>query len=77
MGKAFGRIRLPFTGGKSLEGSLTCLFAVFVSAFALTRDAPRSFAVAFAATIVEAIPTKDFDNVILPVCTGAAAFLLF
>jgi phytol kinase len=77
VGKAFGTIRLPFTGGKSLEGSLTCLLAVFVSAFSLTGDAPRSLALALAATIVEAIPSKDIDNIILPVCTGAAAVLLF
>ena len=77
VGKAFGRIRLPHTGGKSLEGSLTCLAAVFVSAFLLTGDAPRSLAVAVAATLVEAVPTKDFDNVILPVFTGAAAYILF
>jgi dolichol kinase len=77
VGKAFGRIRLPGTGGKSLEGSLTCLAAVFISAFALTGDAMRSFAVALAATIVEAVPTKDFDNIILPLLTGAAALWLF
>lgn len=77
VGKSLGSIRLPFTGGKSLEGSLTCLAAVFVSAFALTRDAPRSFAVALVATIIEALPTKDFDNIVLPVVTGAAAVLLF
>ncbi len=77
VGKSFGTVRLPFTGGKSLEGSITCLMAVFVSSFALTRDAPRSFAVALVATIIEAAPLKDFDNIVLPVCTGAAAVLLF
>jgi phytol kinase len=77
VGKAFGTIKLPFTRGKSLEGSLTCLCAVFVSALALTGDAPRSLAVAFAATVVEAVPTKDFDNILLPVLTGAAAAFLF
>jgi phytol kinase len=77
IGKSFGSVRMPFTGGKSLEGSLTCLIAVFTSALALTRDAPRSFAVALVATIIEAVPLKDFDNIVLPVCTGAAAVLLF
>ena len=77
IGKAFGRVRLPFTGGKSLEGSLTCLLAVFVSALVITGKPGRSLAVALVATIIEAVPTKDFDNIILPVCTGAAAVLLF
>jgi len=77
VGKSIGSIRIPFTGGKSLEGSLTCLTAVFVSSMALTGDAPRSLAVAFAATLIEAVPTKDLDNIILPVLTGAVAILIF
>jgi phytol kinase len=77
VGKTFGRIRLPLTGGKSLEGSLTCLAAVFISSLALTGDARRSIAVAAVATLVEAAPTKDLDNIILPVAVGAFAMLLF
>jgi dolichol kinase len=77
VGKAFGTIRLPFTGGKSLEGSMTCLFAVLASAWTVSGDAPKSLLVAVAATLVEAAPTKDFDNIILPVSVGAVATLLF
>jgi dolichol kinase len=77
VGKTIGSIRLPFTGGKSLEGSLTCLTAVFVSSIALTGDATRSLTVAFAATLIEAIPTKDLDNIVLPVLTGVVAVILF
>jgi phytol kinase len=77
VGKTFGSIRLPFTGGKSLEGSLTCLFAVFIASSATTGDPLRSLVVAIAAMIIEAAPTKDFDNIILPVSIGAIATLLF
>jgi dolichol kinase len=77
IGKSFGSVRLPFTGGKSLEGCLTCLVAVLIAAFAVTGDAPRSFAIAAAAMLIEAAPTKDFDNIILPVSVGAIATLLF
>jgi phytol kinase len=77
VGKSFGRLRLPFTGGKSLEGSLTCMAAVLVASYALTGDAPRSLAIAAAAMVIEAIPTKDLDNIILPVFVGAIATLLF
>jgi phytol kinase len=77
VGKTFGRIRLPFTGGKSLEGSLTCLAAVFFSSLALTGDAKRSLALAAVATIVEAAPTRDLDNILLPVTVGVLATLLF
>lgn len=77
VGKTFGQVRLPFTKGKSLEGSLTCLTAVFVSAFALTGRLGPSLALAAFATVVEAAPLKDFDNIVLPVLSGAAAVLLF
>jgi phytol kinase len=77
VGKTFGSIRLPYTGGKSLEGSLTCLTAVMVSSWAFTGDPARSLAVAVFATIVEAAPTKDLDNIILPMAVGAVASLLF
>ncbi len=77
VGKSIGSVRLPFTGGKSLEGSLTCMTAVFVSSMALTQDFIRSAAIAVVATLVEAAPTKDLDNIILPVLTGAVAVLLF
>ncbi len=76
VGKTFGTIRLPFTGGKSLEGSLTCLAAVFLSSLALTGNPLRSFLIAVAAAVVEAAPTRDMDNLIRPVFTGAAAMLL-
>lgn len=76
VGKLFGTIRLPFTGGKSLEGSLTCFTAVFVSAYALSGKALPSAAVALIATLTEACPLKDFDNIILPLVTGCAALLL-
>jgi len=77
VGKSFGSVRIPFTGGKSLEGSLTCMVAVFVAAAAVTGDVWRSFAIAVAAMLIEAAPTKDFDNIILPVSVGAIATLLF
>jgi phytol kinase len=76
IGKTFGSLRIPFTGGKSVEGSLTCLVAVFTASFAVSGDAGKSFAIAAAATVIEAAPTKDLDNIILPVSVGAIAALL-
>lgn len=77
VGKAFGTVRIPFTGGKSLEGSLTCFLAVLCSAYAVSGDLARSAAIAFVATVTEAAPTKDADNVLLPSIVGLAAVLLF
>ncbi|MEI6385460.1 MAG: phosphatidate cytidylyltransferase [Spirochaetota bacterium] len=76
VGKLFGSIRLPFTGGKSLEGSLTCFFAVFIAAYSLTQRAPESLGIALVAMLVEAAPLKDFDNIVLPMAAGLASLLL-
>jgi dolichol kinase len=76
VGKLFGSVRLPFTGGKSLEGSLTCFSAVFLASYALSAKTLPSLAVALFATVTEAIPLKDFDNIVLPIATGALAYFL-
>ncbi|HTX74455.1 MAG TPA: phosphatidate cytidylyltransferase [Rectinemataceae bacterium] len=76
IGKLFGSIRMPFTGGKSLEGSLTCLAAVFLAALLVCGSPLRALSLAVVATIVEAIPSRDLDNLLLPVITGAAAALI-
>jgi phytol kinase len=73
VGKLFGRIRLPLTGGKSLEGSLTCFTAVFIASSLVSRNPIGSLGVAAVAMVTEAAPLKDFDNIILPLVAGAAA----
>lgn len=75
-GKVFGKLRLPFTGGKSIEGSIVCFASAFLSAFAICRVPVDSLLIALIATLVEAIPTQDWDNIILPLITGVAAILL-
>lgn len=77
VGKAFGTIKIPFTGGKSLEGSLTCFVAVLCSAYAVTGDSPRSAIIAVIATLTEALPSKDADNILLPAIVGLAAVGIF
>ena len=77
-GKVFGTGRIPFTGGKSVEGSLTCFVAVLLSIVLLVPTIPASQAalIALIATGLEALPSKDFDNIILPFGTGLATILL-
>lgn len=77
MGRLFGTVRIPYTGGKSLEGSLTCFLAVWVSAYGRTGDPAGALAVAGAATVAEALPTRDLDNLILPLVVGLTARLIF
>ncbi len=75
VGRFFGGTELPLTRGKSLEGSFTCFVAVFASAIAVTGKPLSCLPVAVIATIVEAIPAKDYDNIVLPLATGLVSLI--
>ena len=75
-GKLFGRIKIPHTGGKTLEGSLTCFAAVFLSTYIVTRHFIPSLIIALVSTLIEILPLGDWDNMIIPVCAGGAYWLL-
>lgn len=75
-GKLFGRIKIPFTGGKTLEGSLTCFAAVFVSTFIVSGLVEISLIIALAAMLIEVLPLGDWDNMIIPAATGSLYWLL-
>ncbi len=74
VGKAIGRTKiLP---GSTLEGSFACFLAVFAVSFAMTDSFSIGLAVALAATVLEALPTDDMDNIILPVGVGLLSTIL-
>lgn len=75
-GKLFGRIKIPHTGGKTLEGSLTCFTAVFISTFIVSKNPVVSLLVALLAMIIEVFPLGDWDNMIIPAATGGLYWLL-
>jgi phytol kinase len=68
--------RIPYAKGKSVMGSLACFTAVFVSAYPLTRTPAQAAFIALAATVFEAFPSGDFDNLVVPVGTGLVAAAL-
>lgn len=70
VGKMIGRIHIPFTNGKTVAGSLACFFAVFVSCFAVCQNASVALVLSIMATLVEVIPLKDLDNIIIPILIG-------
>ncbi|TXT45187.1 MAG: cdsA1 [Spirochaetes bacterium] len=76
VGKLIGRIKLPFTQGKSLEGSVTCFIMSLFSAYMVSRQLGPSILIALGSTVAEAIPTKDLDNIILPIVSGFLATLI-
>jgi phytol kinase len=68
--------RIPFVRSKSVMGSLACFTAVFVASLPLVRTPAEAALVAFTATALEAVPSGDFDNLLVPVGTGLVAAAL-
>lgn len=75
-GRLFGSLKIPFTGGKTLEGSAACFLAVLSVAYGLTWNFEGSLVIAGVATLVELFPLKDWDNILLPMAAGAVAALV-
>jgi len=48
------------------------LYAVFISALAVSHSVDTAFIAAFTATVVEALPLEDYDNMAIPVTVGLA-----
>ncbi len=72
-GKLFGKVVLPFTQGKTAEGSLTCFTAIFISCFLTSHNTVLSLVIALCGTFIEVLPLKDLDNFIIPIALGAIA----
>jgi dolichol kinase len=70
VGKLFGRCRPAFLGGKSLEGSIACFTAVFLAAYYVCWDYKIALSAAISATLAEALPIRDYDNLIIPLIVG-------
>ncbi|OQY36744.1 MAG: hypothetical protein B6229_09470 [Spirochaetaceae bacterium 4572_7] len=65
-GKLWGRRKIPFSGGKSFIGSFTCFVMIFSTSFGVTGNFNKSLFAAIGGTIVELIPIKDIDNILIP-----------
>ncbi len=76
-GKLYGRVEIPFTGGKTAEGSLTCFTAIFITSFLVLNNTALSFIAALCGTLIEVLPLKDFDNICIPVVLGGVCQFLF
>jgi len=76
VGKMFGRISIPHTGGKTIIGSLACFATVLALALGIVHEPREAVLIALAATGLELFPTKDMDNIILPVGVGLLTMLL-
>ncbi|MDR2418302.1 MAG: phosphatidate cytidylyltransferase [Treponema sp.] len=70
VGKLFGQYRPAFLCGKSLEGSIACFMAVFLAAYYACWDYKIALSAAISATLAEALPIRDYDNLIIPLIVG-------
>ncbi|MDR3115628.1 MAG: phosphatidate cytidylyltransferase [Treponema sp.] len=70
VGKMFGRTRPAFLLGKSIEGSAACFIAVFFTSYQVSYDYTIALLAAIIATMVEALPLKDYDNLMIPLSVG-------
>jgi phytol kinase len=65
--------RIPFLRGKTLSGSGACFVVVFIGTFRITQSPVDSLLVAATATVLEGIPTGNFDNLLIPFGVGLIA----
>ena len=73
VGKLARGPKIPGLRGKTFSGSLACLASVFLMTLRLTGKPVESIIIASTATIMEAIPTGDFDNLLVPFGVGLIA----
>ena len=73
IGKFLGRLRPAFLSGKSIEGSFACFAVSALAAYLVFLDLKTSVAVGFASLLVDALPLREFDNILLPLAAGFAA----
>jgi dolichol kinase len=75
MGKLFGKVVLPYTGGKTIIGSSTCFLSVMLVALGILPTFGAAVIVGLSATLLEMFPTRDMDNIILPTGVGLVTWL--
>jgi dolichol kinase len=75
VGKTFGRKRLSFNKGKTLEGLAAGLFAGFLVALVYVNPL-KALAAAATATIVESLPLPINDNLTIPLTTALVLTLI-
>lgn len=76
-GKMFGNVKIPFTGGKSVVGSLSCFGVIFLLTSLVTGNAAAGLLCGFAGMFVEMLPLKDFDNLLIPVVLASLIQFFF
>lgn len=77
VGKCFGHVRIPFTGGKTVAGSLACFVAIFCSSYLLTGRADVGLGCGLVGMAFELVPLKDMDNLVIPIVIASFCHFYF
>ncbi|ULQ60662.1 SEC59/DGK1/VTE5 family protein [Brucepastera parasyntrophica] len=75
-GRLLGKTKIPFTRGKTVEGSIACFTAVYISSFLVLYNPFYSLLIAFLAMLIEMLPLKDYDNLVIPLVICSFVCLL-
>jgi HAD superfamily phosphoserine phosphatase-like hydrolase len=74
-GMQFGRTRLPYNKGKTLEGTVSGLVLAFLGALVFV-DPIHALVAACAGMLIESIPLPIYDNFTIPLVTGLMLWLI-
>lgn len=66
-GKLWGKVKIPFTGGKSFVGFFTCFTMILSTTFGVTGSLSKALLAATGGAIIELVPVKDVDNLLIPI----------
>jgi len=72
-GKTVRGPKIPFTFGKTISGTMGCFVVLTLVYTACGLTFTQAILLALFASVVEAFPTGDYDNLLIPVLTGAVA----
>ncbi len=73
VGTIWGKIKIPFTGGKTFIGTMAGFVAVYLVTVMYVHNVKFALLIALTASFLELLPTRDADNIIIPVGTGFVA----
>lgn len=76
VGKIFGHIKIPLTQGKTVAGSSACFVAVFIATLCVSKNPLVALIIATCAMLIEVLPLKDFDNLVIPISIGTVYQIL-
>ena len=76
VGNLWGRLRPPFLGGKSLEGTLAATALSAALTYWVLADWRAALVMGLGALLSDLLPLGDFDNLVLPLLSGLGASLL-